>query len=101
LSATVSDIQSKPVAGFARKLTAARTLLTTGAVEAVMHTWKNKGQRIETPHLAIRYQPKEWSRFRENGKTWSIITKDSRQPTGFEPRTFNELSEDRSDGNNS
>ncbi|MFT4560207.1 MAG: hypothetical protein ACI93T_000757 [Porticoccaceae bacterium] len=79
---------------------AERTLLTTGAVEAVMHSWENKGQRIETPHLAIRYQPKEWSRFRENGKTWSIITKDTRQPAGFEPRTFNELSEDRSDGKN-
>ena len=74
---------------------AERTLLTTGAVEAVMHSWENKGQRIETPHLAIKYQPKEWSRFRENGKTWSIITKDSRQPAGFEPRAFEELSDDR------
>lgn len=77
---------------------AERTLLTTGAVEAVMHSWENKGQRIETPHLAIKYHPNEWSRFRENGKTWSIITKDTRQPAGFEPRPYSELREDRSDG---
>lgn len=72
---------------------AERTLLTTGAVEAVMHSWENKGARIETPHLAIRYQPEEWSRFRENGKTWSVITKDVRQPAGFEPRSFDETGE--------
>jgi hypothetical protein len=75
---------------------AERTLLTTGAVEAVMHSWENKGQRIETPHLAIKYQPAEWSRFRENGKTWSIITKDVRQPAGFDPRSFDELGEGNS-----
>ena len=80
---------------------AERTLLTTGAVEAVMHSWKNKGQRIMTPHLAIKYQPKEWSHFREDGKTWSIVTKDTKQPASFEPRAFDELREDRSDGNNS
>jgi hypothetical protein len=58
-----------------------------------MHSWQNKGQRIETPHLAIKYQSEEWSRFRENGKTWSIITKDTRQPAGFDPRSFDELGE--------
>lgn len=79
---------------------AERTLLTTGAVEAVMHSWQNEGQRIETPHLAINYQPEEWSRFRENGKTWSIITKDVGQPAGFEPRSFDELRESDS-GNKS
>lgn len=80
---------------------AERTLLTTGAVEAVMHSWENKGERIETPHLAIKYQPEEWSRFRENGRTWSIITKDVRQPAGFEPRSYDELSKADSGNENS
>lgn len=70
---------------------AERTLLTTGAVEAVMHSWEQKGRTIETPHLAIRYEPKEWSAFREDGSTWSIITKDVPQPATFEPRSFDEL----------
>lgn len=70
---------------------AERTLLTTGAVEAVMHSWEQKGKAIETPHLAIRYQPKEWSAFRENGNSWSILTKDVPQPAGFEPRSWDEL----------
>ncbi|MDA0591278.1 MAG: hypothetical protein O2820_25210 [Planctomycetota bacterium] len=70
---------------------AERTLLTTGAVEAVMHSWEQKGNAIETPHLAIKYQPKEWSAFRENGRSWSILTKDVPQPAGFEPRSFDEL----------
>ena len=70
---------------------AERTLLTTGAVEAVMHSWEQKGKAIETPHLAIKYQPKEWSAFRENGNSWSILTKDVPQPAGFEPRSWDEL----------
>jgi hypothetical protein len=70
---------------------AERTLLTTGAVEAVMHSWEQTGKAIETPHLAIKYQPKEWSAFREDGSTWSILTKDVPQPAAFEPRSFEEL----------
>src|SRR5262249_44580214 len=37
-----------------------RTLLTTGVLDALMHSLADKGKRIETPHLAIRYQPVEW-----------------------------------------
>jgi hypothetical protein len=37
-----------------------RTLLTTGVLDAAM-TSKAEGQRrVETPHLAIRYQPTDW-----------------------------------------
>jgi hypothetical protein len=37
-----------------------RTLLTTGVLDALMHSLADGGKRIETPHLAIEYQPAEW-----------------------------------------
>ena len=37
-----------------------RTLLTTGILDAVMTSRHEKGKRIETPHLEIKYSPTEW-----------------------------------------
>jgi hypothetical protein len=37
-----------------------RTLLTTGILDAVMISRHQKGKRIETPHLTIKYVPTEW-----------------------------------------
>jgi hypothetical protein len=70
---------------------AERTLLTTGAVEAVMQSYENDGAVIKTPHLNVKYQTADWSTMRENGDTWKIITPDSPQPTTFKPRSFSEL----------
>lgn len=71
---------------------AERTLLTTGATEAVMQSYEADGEPIETPHLHIAYQPKDWQAMRELGQTWNIITADTPQPTEFAPRPFKELS---------
>ena len=37
-----------------------RTLLTTGILDAVMHSLAEGGRRIETPHLDIAYEPADW-----------------------------------------
>jgi hypothetical protein len=37
-----------------------RTLLTTGVLDGVMASRAGKGARIDTPHLAIKYQPVDW-----------------------------------------
>ncbi len=37
-----------------------RTLLTTGILDAVMTSAHEGQRRVETPHLAIRYEPTDW-----------------------------------------
>lgn len=37
-----------------------RTLLTTGILDAVMTSRAEKNRVVNTPHLAIRYQPTDW-----------------------------------------
>ncbi len=74
---------------------AERTLLTTGAVEAVMRSYEQGGGPIKTPHLEIPYQPTDWQAMRETGATWRIITADLPQPIPFSPRSYEELKQQR------
>lgn len=43
-----------------------RTLLTTGALDALMHCVIDSGQRRDTPELDVRYQPADWQFANQN-----------------------------------
>lgn len=38
-----------------------RTLLTTGILDAAMHSIAEKGKRLQTPELAVPYKPVDWT----------------------------------------
>lgn len=60
-----------------------RTLLATGVLESVLRARK-AGQRLDTPHLEIVYQPRDFKAFRELGATWEIVTPDTPQPADID-----------------
>ena len=62
-----------------------RTLLTTGITEAVMKSRAQNGEIIPTPYLEFGYQAKDFTAFRENGKSWDLLTYDVPEPKGLEP----------------
>jgi hypothetical protein len=61
-----------------------RTLLVTGIVEAVMRS-RQERRRIDTPHLAISYAPRDFRAFREMGESWRVITSSTPEPQGLNP----------------
>lgn len=63
-----------------------RTLLASGLLEAALRSHAAGGKVIETPELKFAYQASDWSSFREDGRSWKVITKDTPQPTTFAPR---------------
>jgi hypothetical protein len=38
-----------------------RTLLTTGILDAALHSLADKSRRLETPQLNVVYEPADWS----------------------------------------
>src|SRR5262249_35062992 len=49
-----------------------RTLLTTGLTDAVMRS-RAAGEALETPHLDIRYAPRDFRAMREMGESWRML----------------------------
>ncbi len=62
-----------------------RTLLTTGIVDAAMHSHHAGGKAMATPHLTFSYTPRDISQFRENGASWQVLTRDTPEPIEFTP----------------
>jgi len=60
-----------------------RTLLTTGIIDAEMESYSQGGKPVETPHLAVRYQARDFRAMREMGASWKIITEDVPEPRGI------------------
>jgi hypothetical protein len=57
-----------------------RTLLTTGALCAAMDSRADGGRFMDTPHLNISYQARDYHQMRELGASWRIITEDTPEP---------------------
>jgi hypothetical protein len=62
-----------------------RTLLTTGALEAAVRS-RAAGYGLETPHLNIAYQPRDFRAYRELGESWKVLTEETRETVGFAER---------------
>lgn len=60
-----------------------RTLLTSGAVNAVMDSRHAGGKELKTPNLEIKYEPRDFRAMRELGDSWKILTEKSPQPKGL------------------
>ncbi|MBI3850991.1 MAG: hypothetical protein HY298_12050 [Verrucomicrobia bacterium] len=61
-----------------------RTLLVTGILDAEMESRFQGGKPMDTPQLAIAYQPRDYRKMRELGASWKIITEDIPEPKGIE-----------------
>jgi len=61
-----------------------RTLLVTGILAAEMDSRFEGGRPVDTPHLAVAYQPRDFRALREMGASWKIITEDTPQPRGLD-----------------
>jgi hypothetical protein len=60
-----------------------RTLLTTGALDAAMHSREAHGAPQSTPHLEFSYAAVDFRSVREMGRTWEIIKPDTPEPKGL------------------
>ncbi|ODT97762.1 MAG: hypothetical protein ABS79_07005 [Planctomycetes bacterium SCN 63-9] len=60
-----------------------RTLLVTGILETAMRSRRDK-EALETPQLAIAYEPTDFRAYREMGDTWKILTPEIPQPPGLD-----------------
>lgn len=59
-----------------------RTLLTTGILDAAMHSRFQGGKILSTPQLEFSYRPVDFTAFRETGATWKVIDENVPEPKG-------------------
>ncbi|MFO0945775.1 MAG: hypothetical protein U1D30_07510 [Planctomycetota bacterium] len=61
-----------------------RTLLVSGILDIAMDSRYEKGTKIDTPELNVRYEPIDFKAMREMGKSWEIITESTPEPMGLD-----------------
>ncbi|MEO2049244.1 MAG: hypothetical protein ABGX16_22015 [Pirellulales bacterium] len=65
-----------------------RTLLTTGILDASMHSRHEGGKPLDTPELKLAYDPRDYRAMREMGASWKILHEGIPQPEGVDPLGF-------------
>lgn len=63
-----------------------RTLLTTGILDAAMRS-HHQGTPLSTPELEFAYKPRDFRKFREMGKTWTVVPADLPEPRNLLDRS--------------
>jgi len=61
-----------------------RTLLTTGMLEAAVRSRAQK-EPIQTAHLNIAYEPRDFRAYRETGESWRTLTEKTPELMGITP----------------
>ncbi len=75
--------------------TVERTLLTTGILDAAMHSRHQKGAVIATPQLEFAYRPIDFRAMREMGDSWKVITSQTPEPKEILPGGIARLLKDQ------
>jgi hypothetical protein len=61
-----------------------RTLLTSGVLDAAMHSRAQRGAVLKTPHLEFGYPARDFTAMREMGESWKLLTETTPQPRGID-----------------
>ncbi|MBX3435960.1 MAG: hypothetical protein KF861_00495 [Planctomycetaceae bacterium] len=62
-----------------------RTLLTTGVLDAAMHSHHEGNRKLATPQLVFPYAATDFTAMRERGASWTVLTEDTPKPPRLEP----------------
>lgn len=63
-----------------------RTLLTTGILAAAVDSHHQNDKVVETPHLHIAYEAKDYRALREMGESWRVYTPETPEPMGLKSK---------------
>jgi hypothetical protein len=62
-----------------------RTLLTTGITEAAMRSRARDGAVVQTPHLHLAYEARDFQAMREDGASWKMMPPGTPETKGIAP----------------
>ncbi|HLN29094.1 MAG TPA: hypothetical protein VK395_15200 [Gemmataceae bacterium] len=67
-----------------------RTLLSSGVLDASMHSRAQAGELLKTPHLEFAYAARDFTSMREMGGSWKIVTEAAPEPRGIDHTVRNQ-----------